>query len=96
MTQSSESHFFKTVSQELCPSDGRSRRIAADGRRPCEGARRCQAFAFGLGADLEGEAVEHALCDAPVQRGDARLARTHLLMSEVPLHVTLGIVAGAD
>ena len=34
-----ESHIFKTVSQELCSSDGRSRHIAADGHRPCEGAR---------------------------------------------------------
>ena len=42
----SESHIFKTVSHELCPCDGRSRHIAADGRRPCEGARRCQAISF--------------------------------------------------
>ena len=28
------------------PSDGRSRHISADGRRPCEGAGRCQAFCF--------------------------------------------------
>ena len=41
----SESHIFKTVVfQELCPSNGRSRHIAADGRRSCEGARRRQAF----------------------------------------------------
>jgi len=40
----SKSHIFKTVYQELCPSDGRGRHIAANGRRPCEGARRCQAF----------------------------------------------------
>ena len=40
----SESHIFKTVSQEICPSDGMSCHIAADGRRPCEGARRCQDF----------------------------------------------------
>jgi hypothetical protein len=37
----SESHIVKTVYQELCPSDGRSCQIAADGRRPCEIARRC-------------------------------------------------------
>ena len=42
-----ESHMFKTVSPELCPSDGRSRHIAADVHRPCEGARHCQAFSFG-------------------------------------------------
>ena len=28
------------------PSDGRSCHIAEDGRRPCDGARRCQAFSF--------------------------------------------------
>jgi len=28
---------------ELCPSDGRSCHFAADSRRPCEGARHCQA-----------------------------------------------------
>ena len=36
-----ESHIFKTFSREFCPSDGRSRHIAADVRRPCEGDRRC-------------------------------------------------------
>ena len=30
----SGSHLFKTVPQELCPSGGRSRHIAADGRHP--------------------------------------------------------------
>jgi len=42
-----ESHIFKNVSQELCPSDGRSRHIAADGRRPCEGARGLPGFHAG-------------------------------------------------
>ena len=42
----SESHISKIVYQELRPSDGRSRHIAADGRRPCEGAWRCEAFSF--------------------------------------------------
>ena len=38
MTQSKVvAHIFKTVSQELC-------HVAADVRRPCEGARRCQAL----------------------------------------------------
>jgi len=41
-----EGHIFETVSQELCISDGRSCHIAADGRRPCESARRRQAFSF--------------------------------------------------
>ena len=60
MTSSpSESHFFKTVSQEVCPSDGRSRHIAADGRRACEGTRRCQAVSFPSpppAAGFKGEA----------------------------------------
>ena len=42
----SERHIVKTVSQELHPSDGRSCNLAADGHRPCDGARRCQAFSF--------------------------------------------------
>jgi len=40
----SECHIFK----ELRPSDGRSGYIATDGRRPCDGARRCQAFSWRL------------------------------------------------
>jgi len=44
----SESHISKTVSQEICPSNGKSCHIAADGRRPCKGARCCQVFAFWL------------------------------------------------
>ena len=39
-SSTSGSHIFKTVSQEIRPSDGRSCHIAADGRRPCEGAGR--------------------------------------------------------
>ena len=35
-----KSHFQDRFSRAL-PSDGRSRHISADGRRPCEGARRC-------------------------------------------------------
>ena len=42
----SESHIFKTVSQELCQSDGRSRHIAEAGRHPC------QAFSFYQGPPL--------------------------------------------
>ena len=38
--------FSRPFSQELCPSDGRSHHIAADGRRPCVGAQRCQAFSI--------------------------------------------------
>ena len=38
----SESHMFKTVSQELCPSDATSQRTAA----VPDGARRCQAFSL--------------------------------------------------
>ena len=33
----SKSRIFRTVSQELRPSDDRSCYIAADGRRPCDG-----------------------------------------------------------
>ena len=37
---------WKSHFQERRPSDGRSCYIAADGRRPCDGARRCQALSF--------------------------------------------------
>ena len=52
----SESRIFKTVSQELCPSDGKSH-TAADGCRPCEGTRRCQAFS----CTWEHRSIETAL-----------------------------------
>ena len=42
----SESHIFKIVSQEVGQSNGFGRHVVADGRRPCEGARRCQASTF--------------------------------------------------
>ena len=42
----SESHIFRTVSQELCPCDGTSQRTAA----PCEGARRWPANLAGWGS----------------------------------------------
>ena len=68
----SESHIFKTVSQELCPSDGRSCYIAADGRRPCESARRCQAFlrakarypAFRKATDRLSDPLSTARCSS--------------------------------
>jgi hypothetical protein len=38
----SESHIFKIVSQEVGPRNGFGSHVVADGRRPCEGARRCR------------------------------------------------------
>ena len=46
----SKSKIFKTVSQELCPRDGRSCHIVADGRRPCDGAWCCWALSFSAPA----------------------------------------------
>ena len=50
--------YCQTVSQELCPSGDMSCYIAADGRRPCDGARRCQAGSMGKGAVLFDMGVE--------------------------------------
>ena len=89
----SESHIFKTVSQELCPSDGSSHHIAVDGRRSCDGARRCQAFSFCPGLATKGFLVaKHRSIEEQLLRRNVKRIQGGLVFKyqRLSYHSTLG------
>ena len=90
---SSESNIFKAVSQELCPSDGRSCHITADGRRPCEGARHCHALFLTRGC--RGPASKARLAHHTLQR-ERREKDIRLRALRPPRPHALAYLGGCD